>query len=93
MTEEWELLDASTDAAMHRPLLWLRPSASDSEWKNFKLEFNVRRQHKIPARKNFWLGYNGTRWSRGTDTAYLAVQHPEVLAWAEERARNLFASP
>lgn len=87
MTEPRTLLAASTDAALHRPLLWLRPTASGAEWKSLKLEFDVRRHGKVPARKNFWLGHDGTRWARNTDAAYLALHHPAVMAWAEAALR------
>lgn len=83
------LLAASSDKDLHRPLLWRRDKASTNEWHSLKIEFDVRRRNKAPARKKFWLGYNGERWAENHDAAYLAAHHPAVLTWAEASLQDL----
>jgi hypothetical protein len=62
-------------AAREKFTLYHRPQASTDAWTSLKLTANYGRK------RNWWLGWNGQRVARNTDTKNLSEHHPEILIW------------
>jgi len=64
-----------------RWLVFVRP---DDEWSTVKVVADGR----APTKANYWLGWNGFRFSRATDLAILAQHRPAVLEAVERMLRD-----
>jgi hypothetical protein len=64
--------------------LYEREGCSTAEWRSLKLVRDPREEGK---KNNWWLGWNGARLARNTDTKKLAEHHPEVLQWVIDGLR------
>ena len=65
-----------------------RPEKSTDEWKSIvvrKVGGIVRKGDK----RNYWIGWNGHRFSRNADCSKLATHHPDLM---ERMQRHLVAS-
>ena len=58
--------------------LYERPDRASPPWRSFKLVGRTGRK------RNWWLGWNGERLARNSDTVLLAEHRPEVHAWVLE---------
>lgn len=63
-------------------IVFIRP---DEEWSTVK----VVADGYAPTKANYWLGWNGSRFSRATDLVALAQQRPAVLEGLERVLRSL----
>jgi hypothetical protein len=66
-----------------RWLVFVREN-SDSEWTTVKVVADGR----APAKANYWLGWNGSRFGRHADLVSLAQQRPAVLEGVEKGLRS-----
>lgn len=64
-----------------RWLVFVRP---DGEWMTVKVVADGR----APAKANYWLGWNGSRFGRHADLVSLAQQRPAVLEGLERVLRD-----
>ena len=65
-----------------RWLVFIRPT---EEWSTVK----VVADGYVLTKANYWLGWNGSRFSRATDLVLLAQQRPAVLEGLERVLRSL----
>lgn len=63
-------------------LVFVRPDPR-SEWMSVKVAADGR----VPLKANYWLGWNGSRFSRHADLALL-LQRPDLAAAVEELLRT-----
>jgi hypothetical protein len=74
-----------TPLAVNGFTLYEREGCSTAQWRSLKL---VREPRKAGKQNAWWLGWNGERLARNTDTKKLAKHHPEVLQWVIDELRS-----